>query len=101
MTTKAEIDRLAKAVWDLHKARAVHRETVPVREMFRGQVAWDGVVEVFDLVDCGKAKTAYAWAHESDSGGKRYVAVLGVGPVDSPQRAVQIAIVQEAKAKGG
>ncbi len=97
MTDASEIERLLRAIWDLHKARAVHRESVPVREEFRGEVAWDGVVEVFDLEAHPKAKTAYAWAHESDSGGRRFVAVLGVGPVDSPSRAVQIAIAQEAR----
>lgn len=34
-------------------------------------------------MDHPKAKVAYAWAHESDAGGKRYMAVLGIGPVDS------------------
>ena len=97
MTEAAMIDRLAQTVWDLHKAHAVHRASVPVREEFLGQVAWDGVVEVFDLKDHPKATTAYAWAHESDSGGRRYVAVLGIGPVDSPQKAVQAAIVVESR----
>lgn len=97
MTPPIEIERLQKAIWDLHGARSVHRESVPVREEFRGEVAWDGVVEVFDLVDFLEAKVAYAWAHESDSGGRRYVAVLGKWPVDSPRKAVQLSIVQEAK----
>ena len=97
MTSRVEIERLQKAILDLHGARSVHRESVPVREEFRGEVAWDGIVEVFDLIDYANAKTAYAWAHESDSGGKRFVAVLGNGPVTSPSRAVQLSIVQDAK----
>jgi hypothetical protein len=95
MTPKTELQRLEKAIWDLHKAHAAHRESVPVREVHGGLVVWDGVVEVFDLLDHPKAKMAYAWAHEADSGGRRFVAVLGLGPVDSPRTAVQAATVQE------
>jgi hypothetical protein len=97
MTDEAEIQKLAGAIWKLHQATGKHRESVPVREEFRGQVAWEGTVEVFDLVDHETAKVAYAWSHESDSGGRRYVAVLGVGPIDAPRAAVQAAIVSEAK----
>ena len=47
---------------------------------------------------CGAGRPrAYAWAHESDAGGRRYVAVLHVPPVDSPRAAVRAAIVQEAR----
>lgn len=96
MSNPVYIQKLEQVILNLHGAKACHRESVPVTETYEGQVAWDGVVEVFDLVRHPKAKTAYAWAHESDAGGKRYVAVLGVGPVDSPLRAVQAAIAHEA-----
>jgi len=99
VTDAAELQKLVEVIRKLHGATALHRESVPIREEFRGEVAWDGVVEVFDLSDHPKAQTAYAWAHESDSGGRRYVAVLGFGPVDSPYRAVQASIIQEARQK--
>ncbi|MCA1624999.1 MAG: hypothetical protein LC778_14605 [Acidobacteria bacterium] len=59
---------------------------------------WQGDVEVFTIRGHPKANRAYAWAHETDKG-KRYVAVLELPPVDSPQNAVRAAIVEEAKKK--
>jgi hypothetical protein len=44
-----------------------------------------------------KAERVYAWAHPTGKNdeGRRYVTVLQIPPVDSPQTAVKIAIVQE------
>jgi len=94
MTDAAELAELQKAILKLHGADSIHVESVSVHETFQGQTVWDGVVEVFDL-PAHKAGKAYAWAHEGDSGGRRYVAVLHAPPVDSPQRAVQAAAVAE------
>jgi hypothetical protein len=35
----------------------------PVIELFKAQVAWDGVVEIFDLTGHSKAKRCYAWSY--------------------------------------
>ena len=60
----------------------------------------DGSVEVFDLDECPvEAPCAYAWAHETDMGGRRFVVVLHVPPVVSPLAAVQAAIVAELRSK--
>lgn len=70
---------------------------MPVTETFQGQTVWEGDVEVFDLENHPKANRVYAWSHiagENDDQ-KRYVTVLHIPPVDSPQAAVKIAIVQE------
>ena len=68
-------------------------------EVFQGEVVWQGKVEVFEIRGHPKTKRAYAWAHASgkDDKGKRYVAVLELPPVDSPQTAVRAAIMQEIK----
>ena len=95
MTARAEIAELQGAILKLHGARAEHVESVPVREMFQGQVVWDGTVEVFDLIGHATASRAYAWSHEADSGGRRFVAVLHVPPVDTPLKAVRAALVAE------
>jgi len=96
----AEVARLAKAILDLHGARGKHRESVHVRETFNGAVVWEGGVEVFDLdPPHALASRAYAWAHETDTGGRRFVAVLHIPPVVSPLAAVQVAIVAELRAK--
>ena len=93
-----EVARLAKAILDLHGARAVHSESVPVTEIFNGETVWDGVVEVFALPEHPAGK-AYAWRHEADSGKWRYVAVLHKPPVDTPRKAVQAAIVAEYRSR--
>ena len=72
-----------------------------MEEVFRGQTAWRGVVEVFALVGHPKAKRAYAWSHRAgaDDSDERFVTVLELPPVTSPQAAVKIAIASEAKSK--
>lgn len=100
MTDAAELAALQKAILDLHGARAEHLESVPVTETFQGETVWDGVVEVFALPEHPAGK-AYAWRHEADSGRWRYVAVLRHPPVDTPQKAVQAAVVAEYRARKG
>ena len=34
--------------------------------MFRGEIAWDGVVETFDIEGHPKAKRCYAWSFEKN-----------------------------------
>jgi hypothetical protein len=99
MTGAAEIAELKAAILKLHGAKAEHVESVSVHETFQGQTVWDGTVEVFDLAGHASATRAYAWSHEGDSGGRRYVAVLHVPPVDSPVNAVRAAIVAEHRAR--
>jgi hypothetical protein len=93
------IERLKLAVEHLHKCSARHLESVPVTETFRGETAWEGTVEVFDITGHPKATRCYAWSHldGADDSDERFVAVLGVPPVDSPLKAVQVSIVADAK----
>ncbi len=93
----SDIDDIAKVIEDLHGRKPAHVETVPIIETFQGQIVWQGDVEVFSLENHPKAERVDVWTHqtgESDEG-KRYVTVLEIPPVDSPQTAVKIAIVQE------
>ena len=92
------IEDIHSAVETIHQCVARHSASVPVREMFGDQVAWEGVVETFDLEHHAKAKRAYAWRF-MDGNEFRYVAVLEIPPVDSPQTAVRIAIASKAKEK--
>jgi hypothetical protein len=95
------IERLKQVIFHLHKADSSHLESVPVEEVFRGQTAWRGVVEVFALTGHPKAKRAYAWSHRAGVGDsdERFVTVLELPPVTSPQTAVKIAIASEARSK--
>ena len=88
-------DKLTK----MHGCDSRHIESVPVNELFRGKPAWQGVVEVFDLIGHPKAKRCYAWSHldgEHDER-TRYVAVLEIPPVISPQTAVIASILSDIK----
>lgn len=87
--------RLPKAIRDLHGVESAHLRSEPVHETFQGQTVWEGVVEAFALTGHPKAGLAYAWCHETDPSGLRYVAVLGVPPVNSAQDAVRAAIAAE------
>jgi hypothetical protein len=83
----------------LHGCGTVHRETVPVHEVFHGQTVWQGEVEVFDLNGHPKAKRCYGWSHREgkDDSGERFVTVLEIPPVVSPLTAVRVSIVADAK----
>jgi hypothetical protein len=83
-----------------HGGNATHVESVPVKETFRGQTVWDGVVEVFDLEGNAKSTRAYAWSSPIEGSDKRRIfAVLHLGGMRSPQDAVRAAIVAESRAK--
>jgi len=66
---------------------------------------WEGAVEVFALTGHPTAQLAYASAHETNDGGRRYVAVLGVPPINSAQDAVKAAVMahieKQQKHRGG
>ena len=90
---------LESRVAEIHGALAHWVESVPVREEHAGAVAWDGRVEVFELTGHpGGARLCYAWQAETDDGGTRTYAVLGVGPIDSPAAAVRAAIAADYRA---
>lgn len=92
----SDVEELKKVIRQLHGCEAEHAETVPVKEVFRGQTVWEGEVEVFNIRGHPIARRCYAWAHDTEEG-KRYVAVLELPPVESARTAVRAAIVDEAK----
>lgn len=89
-----ERERLQKAIRDLHGREGTYLRSEAIREEYCGQVVWEGEVEIF-AVDHPTASLAYAWAHETDKGGIRYVAVLGLPPVKSARDAVRAAILAQ------
>lgn len=88
--------RLGLAIEHLHDCQATHAATIPHTETFEGRVIWEGEVEVFDIAGHPKAKRAYGWSHPS-SNGERFVTVLEIPPVTSPETAVKAAIVSEVR----
>lgn len=93
------IAELQNAIRRLHGVESTYLETVPVTETFEGVTVWQGEVEVFSIRGHAQASRAYAWAHASgkDDKNTRYVAVLGLPPVVSPEAAVKVAIASEIK----
>lgn len=90
------IEELRDVIRRLHGVESSHIESVPIKETFQGKTVWEGVVEVFELKNHPKAQKLYAWAYETDDPKKpKHVTVLHMGPVTSPLKAVQAAIVEE------
>jgi hypothetical protein len=96
---KHYIERLQMVIHQLHGCDSTWLESVPVHEVFRGQTIWQGTVEVFALSGHPKAKRAYGWHHAAgtDDNDERFVTVLELPPVDSPQAAVKVAAAKEIR----
>ena len=93
------LDELRDVIRRLHGVESSHIESVPVKEMFRGETVWEGKVEVFKLHGHPKTNRAYAWSHDTNDPDrpKRHVTVLHIPPVLSAAMAVRAAITQEFK----
>jgi hypothetical protein len=91
-----KITKLKDVIRATHGCESLHVESVPVVEQFEGKTAWQGTVEVFDLIGHPKAKRAFAWTYREGDQNKT-VAVLEIPPVDSPESAVKIAIASKAR----
>jgi hypothetical protein len=93
-------DQLKRAIETQHGGTATLAQSVPVRETFKGEPVWEGVVHVFDLEGHPKATRAYAWSSPIEGSTKRrFFAILGIPPIASPLDAVRAAIIAEQKAK--
>jgi hypothetical protein len=81
----------------LHGVESRHIESVPIKETYKGQTVWEGVVEVFELIDHPSATKLYVWAHDTDGPEhpRRPVTVLHSHSIQSAHDAVRAAIVQE------
>jgi len=90
------IAKLKEAIETMHRCKAQHVGSEPVIDLFRGEVAWDGVVETFNIEGHPKAKRCYAWS-VSENGEPKYTTVLEIPPVDSPESAVKVAIAATSR----
>ncbi len=93
----SHIEELQDVIHKLHGGKATHRESVPVKEVFQGQMVWDGVVEVFHLEGHPLTDKVYAWMHDTGdpSKPKQHVTVLHIHPALSPDTAIRAFIIQE------
>jgi hypothetical protein len=84
---------LAMHVERLHRAPAKFVESVEVKETFEGRTVWEGAVKVFALTGHAAGATrVYAWVCPTGGGKRRFMAVLGLPPVDGPVMAVRTSI---------
>lgn len=81
----------------MHGCESTWVESVPVTETFKGEVVWQGSVQVFTLTGHPTATRCYAWSHVTTGTKRRFVAVLHSPPVDSPAKAVQAAIASSVR----
>ena len=95
-TPPETIEEQKRAILAVHGAPSRHVESVPVREVFNKLVAWEGIVEVYEIEGHPKAKRCYAWSYE-ERGRTKTVAVLEIPPVDSAETAVKAAIAAQAR----
>ncbi len=95
--TEVSTEQLKKAIQNLHGCDSTWIQAVRVKETFEGETVWDGLVQIFNLIDHPKAVRCYAWSHAiDDSTKRRFVAVLHQEPVTSPGAAVRADIIQQA-----
>ena len=90
------IEQLRQAVETMQHCKARHEQSFPVVETFGGKTVWEGVVESFAITGHPKAKRCYAWSF-LEGNEPRYITVLEILPVDSPQTAVRAAIASKAQ----
>ena len=96
--TEVSVEALQETIRNLHGCDSVWIQAVRVKETFQGEIVWEGLVQVFDLIDHPEATRCYAWSHAVEgSERRRFVAVLDKEPVSSPAAAVRASIVQQTR----
>ncbi len=94
-----DIKSLQDAILSLHGCDSTWSASVFVNEAFQGKTVWQGEVEVFQLQGHPEAELAYVWSHITDkkTGKRRFIAVLGIPPINSAVDAVRASIATEGQ----
>lgn len=90
MADSEYIEKLQNVIFQRHACESSWVESLPVHDVYQGQIIWNGLVEVFSLSGHPKARIAYAWIDQEERRDTRELVetVLGIPPVDSPLSAV-------------
>ena len=91
----AGLPALLDAIRHMHGVEATWLESVPVHETFKGETVWTGDVQVFAVAHPSGATRCYSWSYATEGTRRRFVAVLGLGPVVDAVTAVRASIVAE------
>lgn len=92
------LGRLQNAILQLNGCRSKYVETATVSRTFLSfhkNTAWQGEVAVFEVYGHPTARRAYAWSYTTEHEKRRYITVLEIPPVNSPETAVQAAIAAQ------
>jgi hypothetical protein len=93
-------DDLKLAIMRLHNCDASYMKEVPIIEKFGSKTVWQGIVRVFKIAGNPQTDTCYAWSYPIEGSTKRrYYTVLKIPPIDSPEKAVRAAIIDDLKNK--
>ena len=88
------IEMIKKAVEQDVGGRAQHIVSTPVREVFRGETAWEGIVETFDISLNPKVKRCYGLMYR-DGDETRYASIAATDDINSPELAVKAFIASQ------
>ena len=90
--------RLQNAIRQLNRCESKHVATVFVSERFLSfhkKRLWQGEVAIFEIYGHAQAQRVYAWSYTVGDKDTRYVVVLEIPPINSPETAVQAAIAAQ------
>jgi hypothetical protein len=93
----AKYDAELGAVMTAHHCPAERVGAVPIKETFRGETVWEGVVNVYDVKGHSKVRQAFAWSYKDDKGETQYVVVSKLPPVIDALTAVRASIMATQK----
>ena len=82
------VERLKDTIRVLYRCEARHIDSVRLQDTFSAQLAWDGVVEIFELDGCDESSHCFAWNYREHGITKSH-AILSVNGVNSAQAAVR------------
>ena len=80
----------------MHIAKLRHPGSEPVTDLLRGEVAWGGVVEMFDIEGHPEAKRCYAWSFVENIQ-PQCTTVLEIPPVGSARGTVKVAVTTKGR----
>jgi hypothetical protein len=95
VSAEVSIEKLQRAVEEMHGCSATWLESASVPEAFQGRPAWNSVVQIFAITGNLRASKCYAWSSPmEDNQGRQFFAVLEIAPIRSAADAVRAAIAQ-------